>query len=61
MLLQEGQGEIQRRHVQDAQTGLEEAMATDPKLNAFWLIWVTKTGDWLTVSPSKVNGTELGA
>ena len=61
MLLQEDQGEIQCLHVQDSHTALDEAMVTDPVLDALMMIWITKMGAWLAVLPSTVNGTDLGA
>ena len=35
-------------------------MASDPVLDARWLRYGTKMGDWLTALPSTVDGTELG-
>ena len=37
-----------------------ETLAGDPIQGACQLRWATKTGEWLTVHPSTVNGTELG-
>ena len=61
MLLREVRGEIQRRHIQDSQTALEEAMAGSPALDACRLRQGIKTGAWLTVLLSTVNGTDLGS
>ena len=54
MLLQEVQGGIRRRYMQDTQTAMEESMATAPASNARRLIQGTKMGDWLTVLMSTV-------
>ena len=46
--------------MQDGEMALVEAMAAYPALDAHWMRWVTKMGDWITVLLSKVNGTYLG-
>ena len=48
MILRKGEGDIQSRHLQYAQTALEEAMATAPTLNYHWLRRGTNMGTWLT-------------
>ena len=60
MLLRDERGKIRHCHVQDAQTALNEATAEAPILDASWLRQETKMGAWLTLFPSKMNGTELG-
>ena len=60
MLLWDGLGGVWCRHVQYAQTALEEAIVASPALYAHQLQWGTKTLAWLTVSPSTANGTKLG-
>ena len=60
MFLWEVLEEIWCLHVQDAQTALEEAMASYPALDARRLRRGTKTGVLITVMLSTVNGTELG-
>ena len=61
MIMCEGQGEIRCCHVQNTQTEMEEFMVTAPTLNDRRLRQGTKTGDWLTMLPSTVNGMELGS
>ena len=42
------------------QAALEEAVASAPILEAHQLRRLTMTGAWLTILPSKLNGTEMG-
>ena len=60
MLLQEGQREIRCRHIQEAKTVLEEAIAAAPVLDTHRLRRRTKTGSCITVLLSTVIGTDLG-
>ena len=60
MLMCYGRGEIRRRNVQDTQMALEEAMAASLVFDARLMRQGTKTGAWITVLPSMVNGTDLG-
>ena len=60
MILRKGEGDIQSRHLQYAQTALEEAMATAPTLDYHCLRRGTNMGTWLTVLLSSLNGMDLG-
>ena len=59
--LQGGRTAVRRRGQRRAEEALTAAMEGPPILHAHRLRRATKTSDWLTVQPSTVNGTELGA
>ena len=59
--LQEGRTAVRRRGQRRAEEALTTALERAPVLHARQLRRATKTGAWLTVQPSTVNGTELGA
>ena len=61
MLMCYGRGVIRRCNVQDTQMALEEAMAASLAFDACLMRQGTKTGAWITVLPSMVNGTDMGA
>ena len=61
LLMGEGRDEIQRQHAEEAETVLGEAWAAALKPDARRLGQIQRTGAWLPVPPSTVNGTELGA
>ena len=61
LLMGEGREEIQRRHVEAADTALGEAQAATSKPDARRLGRIQQTGVWIFVLPSTVNWTELGA
>ena len=58
--LWEGRTAVQRRAEIRAEEALTAALERAPVLHARCLRRAAKTGAWLTVLPSKVNGTELG-
>ena len=58
--LREGRAEVQKRSVLRAEEALPETLAGNPVQDACFLRSETKTGDWLMVQLSTVNGTELG-
>ena len=49
--------DIRQRHAEEAETALEEAWAAASKPDARQLGWIQRTGAWLSVLPSTVNGT----
>ena len=51
---------MQKRSVLRAEEALSETLAGNPVQDACFLRSETKTGDWLMVQLSTVNGTELG-
>ena len=59
--LQEGRTAVRRRGHTRAEEALTAALEGDPVLHARRLRRAAKTGAWLTVLSSTVNGTELGA
>ena len=59
--LQEGQTAEQKQKVLLSEVALEETIAAPPAQGARCLQYATKTGDWLKMQPSTVNGTELDA
>ena len=59
--LQDGRAEVRRKSVAKAMASLEATIAGAPEVFTRQLRRVTKTVAWLTVQPSTVNGTELGA
>ena len=59
--LQEGRTVVQKRSVLRAEEALAETITGDPVQSPRQMRRETKTGAWLTVQPSTVNGTELGA
>ena len=61
MLLKEGRAEIRRRNSHTAQQALAEELESLLAQAARQLRWGTKTGTWLSVPPSTLNETELGA
>ena len=52
---------MQKWSILPAEESLAETLAGAPVQDAHRLRRVTKTGAWLTVKTSTVNGTELGA
>ena len=56
----EGREEIQQGHAEYVETALGEARATTLKPDARRMGRIQRTGAWLSVIPSTVNGTELG-
>ena len=61
LLMGEGREEIRQRHTEEAETSLGEAWAAVSNPDAQRLGMIQRTGAWLLVLPSTVNGTELGA
>ena len=59
--LQEGRTAVRRRGQIREEEALTAALEGAPVLHAPQLRRATKTGAWITVQPSTVNGTELGA
>ena len=59
--LREGQTDVQKRGEIRAEEALTAAMERDPVLQARRMQRAANTRAWLTVLPSTVNGTELGA
>ena len=59
--LRDGRAAVRRHNVAKAMASLETSIARTPVEVTRWLRRATKTGAWLTVQPSTVNGTELGA
>ena len=59
--LQDGRAAVCRQNVDKAMASLETTIAGDPAVVTRQLRQATKTGAWLTVQPSTVNETELGA
>ena len=59
--LREGRTAVRRRRQRRAEEALTSALEGAPVLHARRLRRATKTGAWLTVKPSTVNGTELGS
>ena len=57
----EGRYEIFRQHTEAVETALGEARAAASKADACCMGRITRTGAWLLVLPSNVNGAELGA
>ena len=56
----EGRKEIQRRHVEEAETALGEARDAAYKPEAQEMGRIQQIGALISVIPSTVNGTELG-
>ena len=61
LILKEGRREIGRQNVYNTQASLEETSETLPTMDACHLRCGTKTGAWMSVLPSIVNGAYLGA
>ena len=59
--LQEGRTAVWRRSTQRAEEALAATIVGFPYQGASQLQRATKTGAWITVQPSTVNGTDLGA
>ena len=59
--LQYGRSAVRRKSVVKAMVSLEATIAGDTEVVTRRLRRGTKTGAWLTVQPSTVNGTEVGA
>ena len=57
--LQEGRAEVRKRSVLRAEVAPSETSAGAPVQDTRRLQRATKAGEWITVQPSKVNGTEL--
>ena len=57
----EGRDEIHWQHAEAAETALGEARATAFTEDACHMGRIMQTGAWMSVLPSTVNGTELGA
>ena len=58
--LRYGRAAVRRQNVAKAMASLETTIAGSPAVVTRRLRRATKTGPWLTVQPSTVNGTELG-
>ena len=52
---------VRKRSAQQAEEPLAATIAGAPAQHARQLQQATKTGFWMMVQPSTVNGTELGA
>ena len=61
LLMGEGREKLQQIHAEEAKTALGEAQTAASKPDARRLGRIQRTGVWLLVLPSNVNGTELGA
>ena len=59
--LREGRTVVRKRGVLIEEEALAETLAGGAVQGAHRLRRATKTGAWMTVQPSTVNGTELGA
>ena len=59
--LREGQAAVWRRSTHRAEEALVATIAGDPVQGACQIQRATNNGAWLTVQPSTVIGTELGA
>ena len=59
--LRDGRAAVRRKSLAKAMASLETTIARAPELVTRKLQRATKTGAWLTVQPSTVNGKELGA
>ena len=59
--LRDGRAAVRRQNAAKAVPSLETTIARAPEVVTRRLIRATNTGAWLTVQPSTVNGTELGA
>ena len=59
--LREGRKAVRRRIQQRAEEALAATLAGGLVQSAQRLRWATKTGAWMTVQPSILNGTDLGA
>ena len=57
----EGRDEIRLRHNENADTALGEAREAASMEGSHRMGHIMQTGAWLSVLPSTVNGTELGA
>ena len=57
--LREGRAEVRKRSVLRAEVAPSETSAGAPVQDTRRLQRATKAGEWITVQPSKVNGTEL--
>ena len=58
--LQDGRAAVRRQNIAKVVASLETTIARAPAVVTRQLRRATKTGAWLTVQPSTVNGTELG-
>ena len=58
--LQEGRTAVWKRSAQRAEEDLTANISGAPAQDARRMQRATKTGDWLTVQPLTLNGTELG-
>ena len=61
LLMREGKDKIQRRHAEETETALGEARADTLNPDAQRLRRIQRTGAWLLVPPSIINGSELRA
>ena len=61
LLMGEGREDIRRQHVDATETALGEAWAAASNTGKQRLGRLQQTGAWLSVLPSTINGTELGA
>ena len=59
--LRDGRAAVRRQNAAKAVAALETTIASAPVEVTRRLRRATKNGAWLTVQPSTVNGTELGA
>ena len=61
LLMGEIRDEILRRIAEDAEMALEESQASESTEDTRRMGKIMRTGVWMSVLPSTVNGTELGA
>ena len=61
LLMVEGREEIQLQHTEEYEIALGDTRATASKTDAQRMGKIHRTGAWLSMLPSTVNGTELGA
>ena len=61
LLMGEGREEIQCRHAEEAETVLRESRDAELKPGDQRLGRIQRTGEFLLIPSSNVNGTELGA
>ena len=59
-MIGEARDEIHWQHAEATDTALVEAQTDVPKEDARRMGWITKTGEYLSVLHSTINGAELG-
>ena len=59
--LRDGRAEVRGKNVAKAMASLETTIAGAPAVVTCQMRRAMKTGAWMTVQPSTVNGAELGA